>query len=158
MRALLIDDQGGGISSTMLFWHNLRAELIIMAAGLFSFGVLGLLAYAGNFALIGGALAATKLIGISPLLVFVAGILPHGMVELPSVILISAAMLYMGVRLVTPLEGRTIGETMIITFADVMKVFIGVCIPLLLVAALVEANITPRLLVAVLGHSLDIQP
>jgi stage II sporulation protein M len=155
IRVLLIEDNGSGISALTLFGHNLRAEIVIMGMGVFSFGVLGMLMYAGNFALIGGVLAATRLVGLSRWMVFLTGILPHGIVELPSVILASGAILYMGARLVTPIEDRTIGETMIITFAEVMKVFVAICIPLLLIAGLIEANITPRMLLAFLGHALE---
>jgi uncharacterized membrane protein SpoIIM required for sporulation/ABC-type transport system involved in multi-copper enzyme maturation permease subunit len=158
IRAFLIDDSPGGVSSATIFWHNLRAELLIMAVGLFSFGVLGLLLYIGNFGFIGGVLAATKLLGLSPAIVFLAGILPHGLFELPSVILSSAGMLYIGVRLVTPFEDKSIGETLLITLADFLKVFLGLCVPLLLVASLVEINLTPRILLAFLGQTLQIQP
>ncbi len=158
MRSFLLDDGTGNFSAGMLFWHNLRAELVILALGLFSFGVLSLVAFIGNFALIGAVLGALPSLGLSPWLVFVSGILPHGIVELPSIILLSAAALHMGLRLVTPDEGRSIGETMIITFADVIKILIAVCIPLLILAALIEANITPRILISVIGNSLNIQP
>ncbi len=158
IRTVLIDDGGSNLSTSMLFWHNLRAELIMLGLGFFSFGVLGLLLFLGNFSLIGGVLAVTRLVGLSPVMVLAAGILPHGILELPSIILVGAAMLYLGARLVTPLEGQSIGETMIISLAEVLKVFIAVCIPLLLLAGLVEAHLTPRLLLAVLGRTLEIQP
>jgi len=158
IHTFLLDDNSGGLSSILLFWHNLRAELVMMALGIFSFGVLSVLAFIGNFALIGGVLGAVRLVGISPWLVFVSGILPHGIFELSSIILLSASVLHMGLQLVTPKDGRSIGETMIITFADVIKVLIAICIPLLILAALIEANITPHILLAAVGHSLDIQP
>jgi uncharacterized membrane protein SpoIIM required for sporulation len=158
IRAVLIDEGGIGYSSRTLFWHNVRAELLMLAAGIFSFGVLGLLLFLGNFSLVGGVLAVTKLVGLSPLMVFMAGILPHGILELPSVILAAASVLYMGVRLVTPLEGKSIGETMIFTLADVSKVFLAVCVPLLLLAGLIEAHLTPRILLAALGRVIDLYP
>ena len=61
---------GGGISPWLLFWHNFQAELGITALGIFSFGILGIVVYIGNFSLIGGVLAASKIVGVSPLLVF----------------------------------------------------------------------------------------
>ncbi|PWH15214.1 MAG: hypothetical protein DDG60_06230 [Anaerolineae bacterium] len=159
IRALLItDNQEMGLSASTLFWHNLRAELLMIALGFFSFGVLGILAFLMNFSLVGGVLAATQLVGLSPAMVFVAGILPHGVFELPSVILAASGVLYLGVRLVTPLEGKTIGETLIITLADMLKIFIGICVPLLLLAGLIEAHLTPRVLLAALGRSLELQP
>jgi uncharacterized membrane protein SpoIIM required for sporulation len=148
----------GNLSASILFWHNLRAELVILLMGIFSFGVLSLFAFIGNFALIGAVLGFLPSLGLSPWLVCVSGILPHGIAELTSIILLSAAAFHMGLRLVTPEEGRSIGETLIVTFADVVKILIAVCIPLLILAALVEANLTPRILIAAIGHSLDIQP
>jgi uncharacterized membrane protein SpoIIM required for sporulation/ABC-type transport system involved in multi-copper enzyme maturation permease subunit len=158
MRAFLFSDMSTTISTGMLFWHNLRAELVMLLLGIFSFGVLSILAFIANFALIGAVLGVLPSLGISPVLVFLSGILPHGIVELPSVIFICAAVLHMGLRLVTPEEGRSIGETMIVTFADVIKVLIAVCVPLLILAALIEANITPHILIATIGQALDIQP
>ncbi len=154
IRSVLLDD----FSASNLFWHNLQAELIISALGIFSFGVLGILVYIGNFSLIGGVLGVTKMVGLSPALIFAAGILPHGIFELPSVILASGATLYMGVRLVTPIPGRSIGEVFITSIADVLKVLLAVCLPLLLIAALVEAGITPLILLRVLGNQLQLEP
>ncbi|MEI7844592.1 MAG: stage II sporulation protein M [Chloroflexota bacterium] len=158
VRGFLLDDGTGGISTGMLFWHNLRAELAVLALGIFSFGVLSIVALIGNFALIGAVLGFLPSVGLSPWLVFISGILPHGIVELPSVILISAAALHMGLRLVTPEEGRSIGETLIVTFADVIKILVAVCIPLLILAAIIEANVTPRILIAVIGQALELRP
>jgi uncharacterized membrane protein SpoIIM required for sporulation len=146
-----------GISPQFLFWHNFQAELGIIALGLFSFGVLGLVAYIGNFSLIGGVLAASKIVGVSPLLVFITGILPHGIFELTSIILASSAVLYTGVEVVTPKDGRTIGEAFIISLADLLKILFGICVPLLIVAALVESWITPRIFVHYLGNVLPIK-
>ena len=120
--------------------------------------VLSIFALLGNFALIGAALGAMPSLGFSPLLAFISGILPHGIFELPSVLLISAAALHMGLRLVTPEEGHSISETLIISLADGIKILLGICIPLLILASLVEANITPRILIAVIGHSLNLIP
>jgi len=158
MQSYLIDNGSGNVSSWLLFWHNLRAELVILGLGVFSFGVLSVVAFIGNFALIGGVLGAVRMVGLSPLTIFLAGILPHGIIELPSIILLSAAVFHMGLQLVTPEHGRSIGETMIVTFADVIKLLIAVCIPLLILSALIEANITPRILVAVIGHTLNLNP
>jgi uncharacterized membrane protein SpoIIM required for sporulation/ABC-type transport system involved in multi-copper enzyme maturation permease subunit len=158
IRSFLIDEGSTGFSSLTLFWHNLRAELIILVLGIFSFGILSMVAFIGNFALIGVLLGAVRMVGVSPALVLFAGIMPHGIIELPSIILLSAAALHMGLRLVTPDEGRSIGETMIITLADVVKLLFGVCIPLLIIAALIEANITPQILLAAVGHALDTHP
>ncbi len=141
-----------------LFFNNFRAEMIISALGIVSFGVLGMIAYIGNFAFIGGVLSiSAKSLGVSPLLIFLTGILPHGIFELPSIILVSSAVLHAGLTLVTPKDGRSIGEAFLISIADLLKIVIGVCIPLLFVAAMIEGWITPRLLAHFFGEALSVK-
>jgi uncharacterized membrane protein SpoIIM required for sporulation len=57
------------------------------------------------------------------------------------------------VRTVTPNPSESIGQVFIQTLADWMKIAIGLAFPLLLIAALVEANITPILLYNFLEQS-----
>jgi uncharacterized membrane protein SpoIIM required for sporulation/ABC-type transport system involved in multi-copper enzyme maturation permease subunit len=155
IRGLLLDEEQSSlnISSSWLFFNNLRAELMILLLGMVSFGVGGIMVYGLNFALVGGVLGAVEMVGLSALDVLLVGILPHGIFELPSIILVSAASLYMGVRTVTPNPSESIGQVFIQTLADWMKIAIGLAFPLLLIAALVEANITPILLYNFLEQS-----
>jgi uncharacterized membrane protein SpoIIM required for sporulation len=146
---------GGDLSPGFFFWHNVQAELGISLLGIFSFGVLGILVYILNFSLVGGVLAAAKVVGVSPILVFLTGILPHGIFEFPSIILASSAILYIGVELVTPKDGRTIGEAFIISIADLLKILLGICVPLLIMAAFVEAWVTTRIFDHYLGNVLQ---
>lgn len=146
-KVLLDEDQKTlDVTSSHLFFNNMRAEVLMLAIGMATFGVGGILIYGLNFALIGGVLALVEMVGISALDILVVGVLPHGIFELPSVILVSAAVLYMGVRLVTPDAGESISQVFIQTLADWLKIAIGLAFPLLLIAALIEANITPILL------------
>ncbi len=158
IRGIMQNSLGSGITTKMIFWHNLQAELIILLLGVFTFGILSIVVFIGNFALIGGILGVLPAVGLSPWLVFISGILPHGIFEMTSIILLSAAMLHLGLRLVTPEKGRSIGETLIMSLADVTKLLIGICIPFLILAAVIEANITPRLLITAVGHYFNLQP
>jgi uncharacterized membrane protein SpoIIM required for sporulation len=81
-----------------------------------------------------------------PILVYLLGmILPHGVVEIPVAILASAAILQAGAILATPTPGKTVGEVWITAMGEWAKIMVGVVIPLLLVAAALEAWITPRI-------------
>jgi uncharacterized membrane protein SpoIIM required for sporulation len=62
----------------------------------------------------------------------------------------SAVVLYMGVAIVTPQTGKSMGEVMLELLADWMKIFLGLVVPLLAVAAVIEAYVTPALLINVL--------
>jgi uncharacterized membrane protein SpoIIM required for sporulation/ABC-type transport system involved in multi-copper enzyme maturation permease subunit len=138
------------INAPYLFFNNTRAVLTIFLAGLVSFGVLGIMVYMLNIGLIGGLYALLRLLHMPVLPLFMAGILPHGIFEIPALMLGSATTLYFGVSLVTPQAGKSMGEVLIELFADWAKIFIGLVVPLLAVAALIEANITPLLLGSVL--------
>ena len=138
------------ISFPTIWGHNLQAILIIFLLGMFSFGVLGSMVYLLNMGIIGSVLALIQALGGSPLRVGLFGILPHGIFEIPALILSSAAILYIGVILVTPRPYRSLGEVLIEAIADWTKIGVGLVLPLLTVAAIIETWITPLLLVSVL--------
>ena len=145
-----LGDVQGSISALFLFVNNTRAVTIIFFAGLFSFGVLGVLLYMVNIGLIGGVFALFELLGAQPWTVFQYGVLPHGIFEIPALMISSAAMLYMGVAIVTPQTGKSMGEVILELLADWTKIFIGVVVPLLAIAAVIEAYLTPVLLASVM--------
>ncbi len=138
------------ISFPLIWGHNLQAVAVILLLGLFSFGVLGVLAYLLNMGVIGVVLSLIGALGGSPLKMGVLGILPHGIFEIPALILASAAMLYIGIALVTPRPQRTLGEVLIEAIADWMKIGLGLVLPLLTIAAVVETWVTPALLSSLL--------
>jgi uncharacterized membrane protein SpoIIM required for sporulation/ABC-type transport system involved in multi-copper enzyme maturation permease subunit len=136
------------LSFPLIWGHNLQAIIVIMLLGLFSFGVLGALAYLLNMGVVGAVLALIGILGGSPLQIGIFGILPHGIFEIPALILASAAILHIGITLVTPRPQRTLGEVLIESIADWAKIGFGLVLPLLTVAAVVETYITPVLLLS----------
>jgi len=142
----------GSINAPFLFLNNTRAVVVIFFMGLFSFSVLGLLLYMLNIGLIGGVFALLQLLGIQPWPIFLAGVVPHGIFEIPALMIGSAVVLYMGASIVTPQTGKSMGEVILELLADWAKIFLGVVVPLLAVAALIEANITPGLLQNVMSR------
>jgi uncharacterized membrane protein SpoIIM required for sporulation/ABC-type transport system involved in multi-copper enzyme maturation permease subunit len=130
-----------------IWWQNVRALLISMVLGGISFGILGLIPITVTMAITGylGALLASNGVSIFSYLTFV---LPHGILEIPAAILATAAVLQAGALLATPTPHKTIGEVAISAFANWCKIMVGVVIPLLFIAAAIEAWITPRLAVA----------
>lgn len=139
------------LNAPFLFLNNTRAVALIFFAGMVSFSVLGVLLYAVNISLIGGLFALFEILGVNPVPLFVAGVLPHGVFELPALMIGSAVVLYFGAAIVTPQTGKSMGEVIIELCADWAKIFIGLVVPLLAIAAIIEAYITPSLLVNVLG-------
>ena len=140
------------LPAPVLFFHNARTTVIFLVLGLLSFGTLGLTLFIGNIALVGAVLGAAQLVGYSPLLAFAAGILPHGIFELSAIVLATAAMLKVGAQLVTPQPDKSLGETLLISLADWFRVFIGIVLPFLAIAALIEIYITPDLIKLAFPH------
>jgi len=139
-----------GISFQTIWGHNLQAILVILLFGLFSFGVLGILVYLLNMGLIGAVLALIQAMGASPLKVGMYGILPHGIFEIPALVLASAAIMYIGIVLVTPRPQLTLGEVLIEAIADWTKIGVGLVLPLLTIAAIIETWVTPVILLSAL--------
>jgi uncharacterized membrane protein SpoIIM required for sporulation/ABC-type transport system involved in multi-copper enzyme maturation permease subunit len=141
-----LDTLGERLPAPLLFYYNARTTVVFLLLGLVSFGTLGLTLFIGNIALIGGVMGAAQLVGYSPLLAFSAGILPHGIFELSAVCLATAAMLNVGAQLVTPQPDKSLGESLLIGLADWLRVFVGVVLPFLAIAAVIEIYLTPVLI------------
>ncbi|NJD58733.1 MAG: stage II sporulation protein M, partial [Anaerolineae bacterium] len=135
-----------GIPFQTIWGHNLQAIAVILLLGMVSCGVLGVVIYLLNVGIVGAVLALIQVTGGSPVKIGLAGILPHGIFEIPALILASAAVFQIGILLVTPNPRRSLGEVMIAAFADWAKVTVSMVIPLLTIAAMVEAWVTPWLL------------
>ncbi|MFN3307776.1 MAG: stage II sporulation protein M [Anaerolineales bacterium] len=129
----------------LVWFQNLRAILLASLGGFFSFGVFGMLVLLLPFALIGYFMASLVQVGISPWVFLGAFILPHAILEVPAILIAGGAILRMGASFATPARGQTVGEAWLRALADWARVMLGLVMPLLLGAALVEMLITPRL-------------
>ena len=139
------------ITYGLIFGHNTQAVFATLLLGIFSLGVLGVLVFMLNMGVVGAALALFQTMGFSAWRIFLLGILPHGILEIPAIMLASAGVLYLGAILVTPNPSKTMGEVFLRGLADWFKIAVGLVIPLLAIAAAIETYITPLLLVNMLG-------
>jgi len=138
------------INAPSIFLHNARTLFLSSMLGAVSFGTAALLLVMAPIGVVGfltGALAQT---GTDPATFLVAFILPHGIFEIPAVVLATGLGLRLGATLIS---GARRGENsgFISALADWFKVFVIVVLPLLLAAAFVEANITPRVVTFFFG-------
>lgn len=140
----------GGVLTVWM--HNLRAIILATILGIFSFGVLGILVLMLPFILIGFFTASVAILGISPPLFLSAFVLPHGILEIPAIMIAGAAIIRLGATFTTPANGMTIGEAWLHALADWFKTCLLYVIPLLLGAALLEVYITPRIVLLLLGN------
>lgn len=138
-----------GVGSVWL--HNIRAIVLASVLGLFSFGVLGVIILMLPLALVGYFMASLTTVGMSPALFFGSFVLPHGILEIPAIILAGGAILRLGATLATPSHGQTVGESLLNSLADWFRVMIGLVLPLLLGAAILEVYLTPLIVTLVMG-------
>jgi len=134
-----------------ILWHNLRAVIIAMLLGCFTLGVAGALILMLPMIIIGFFTGLVSLAGISPITVLSASLMPHGIFEIPALILAGAAILQVGASLVTPYRKETIGESLVSSIADWAKITLALVIPLFLGAAILEVFVSPLLMVRLLG-------
>lgn len=142
----------GSFSPWAIFFNNVRALLIAAGGALISMGILALLLLTAPVAIIVYIVGQIGGMGFNPWLFLVVTVLPHGIVELPAAILATAQAMRMGdVMLSPPEEGGGING-ILREIGHFVKLFASVVLPLLLLAAWIEARITPHLLLNFLGR------
>ena len=134
-----------------IWWHNLRAVILAILLGTFTLGVAGVLILMLPMIVIGFFTGLLALTGMSPFTVLAAAIMPHGIFEIPALILAGACILQVGASLVTPHQKETIGESLVSSLADWVKIILALVIPLFLGAAILEVFTSPLLMVRLLG-------
>ena len=136
----------------VIFWQNLRVIAIAALLGIFTLGVTDILIFMLPWTLVGYLGAQIAANGGNPLLFFVAAVLPHALFELPALILAGAAALRWHATALSPPPDRTVGESWLLAAADFVRVMVALVIPLLIIAALVEAYVTPRVVIWIYGN------
>jgi uncharacterized membrane protein SpoIIM required for sporulation len=135
----------------LLWFHNLRAMTLGSVAGIFSFGILGVLILLVPITLISYLMQPMMAAGVPAWKYLLGLVIPHGLFEIPSIILLGGAILQIGVSLVTPNKGESILDGLVRSVGEWAKIMIGLILPLMLIAAAIEALVTPRLAVWLFG-------
>lgn len=135
-----------------IFFQNVRVLLLLALLGTFTFGILGILVFMAPWVIVGFAAGQIFLAGENPLLFIAATVLPHAIFELPAIMLAAAAALRWHLTVIAPPPNSTLSEAFVATAAEFTRIFIGLVLPILLLAAFVEAFITPQVMIAVYGR------
>ena len=145
MEAMLesgVISQSGTISVVDLLLNNWMAILMCVLYGFLPFLFFPVLILFSNSFLI-GAMGAYYHINGMPLSVFLAGILPHGVFELPALAIAAALGFTLCLTLAKKIL-RAPGTPLMKDLAsDVLRTLLLILFPLVLVAALMEAYVTP---------------
>ncbi|MBI4790253.1 MAG: stage II sporulation protein M [Chloroflexi bacterium] len=140
------------IDTVSILLNNIRALATAALLALFSFGSLALLLLLVPMGMVGFMAGEIAGLGYDPATFLFAFIVPHGLFELPAATLATAFALRLGASIIAPPAGVSAGENLLHALADLVKIFVFVVVPLLLVAAIVEANLTPQIVLWFYGR------
>jgi len=130
--------------------QNVRVLALGTLLSIMSFGVLGVIVAVIPFGILGFLVGQPlwSQIGVGT---YLAAVMLHTLIEAPAAIIASAAALRLGMTFTQKHESETTGEAFLKAFADCLRLGVGVVLPLLIIAALVEVYITPLLVRLTLG-------
>lgn len=134
----------GRISFFALFANNMQACIITMLYGLIPFAYLVALPMGINAILLG--VLAADAVANGSLSTFLLAILPHGIVELPALVLAFAMSAYVCGQMTRRCRKDKTAHSLLECMVLISRFLFIVLIPMLLAAALLEAWVTPMLL------------
>lgn len=124
---------------------NLRSLALGALLAVFSFGVMASVPLMSTMGIVGFLAHQVAFAGYNPLIFMAAFILPHGWLELPAVILVTAFALRLGASIIAPPENLTVSDSLLLALADFVKIVFLIAIPMLAVAAFLEVHLTPQI-------------
>lgn len=140
----------GNVAADFIFAHNMRVVLLMALLAIFSFGSVALLVTFLPGLVIAYLVASAAQAGLWDALRMLSLVMPHGLVELPAVFFAAALALRIGLDLARPPRGVVVSGSLAFGLVNFLK-GLAVVAPLLLLAAIIEAHLTPRIALYFLG-------
>jgi len=122
--------------------QNMRVLILAVFLAMFTFGVLGVIITILPFGIFGYIMGNISAAGLSPT-PFILAVLPHGLIEIPAIMIVGAAALQLGAVPTQPPANMTVGEAWIRQLADTLKIGLAVVLPMLILAGILEVRLTP---------------
>ena len=141
----LLDEQGN-ISTLLLLGNNAQATFTAAALGLVPFVFLPVFSLVLNAVVVGAAVALSGIAGMTGWQMVLLGLLPHGIFEIPAIMLGVSMGLYLCSVMNGTLRKRPGTPRIEAVLPGLAGVFLLGAVPLLVLAAVVETNVTPLLL------------
>jgi stage II sporulation protein M len=141
-----------GFSPWNILFFNLRSLTLGALLAVFSFGVMAFLPIMSTMGIVGFLAHQVAFAGHNPWLFLAVFILPHGWLELPAVVLVTAFALRLGASVIAPPKGLSLSDSLLLALADFIKVVLLVAIPMLVAAAFLEVYLTPQVVLQILGR------
>ena len=134
-------DDAGNLSVVGLLLNNVRACMAAIGLGIIPFLFLPVIALVTNSAIIGTLFGLSMELGL-PIGTMIAGILPHGIFDIPALIMAISLGIYVckeiTMRILKKREGSLRED-----LADAGRFLALIILPLIITAAVIEAYITP---------------
>ena len=137
--------ESGGISFLGILLNNWFAMLFSVLYGFLPFVFLPVLSIITNPVLV-GAMAAYYTISGLPLTLFFAGILPHGIFEIPALLLAVSMGVALCRNIIRLITRSAMAVPMVEFLTGLLQTMLLLIFPLILLAAAVDSFITPALL------------
>lgn len=134
-------DEAGNFSVFALLVNNWQAMLFAAAYGFIPFLFLPVLSLLINGALVGMLGGLYLSVGALPL--YLAGTLPHGIFELPAIVLSVACGVCLCRNLCRIITGSPRRAPMVEVLGDLLRVLLLMVMPLTVAAAVLECYVTP---------------
>jgi uncharacterized membrane protein SpoIIM required for sporulation len=134
-----------------IFTQNARILLAATILAAFSFGVMALVLTPAVYAILGYVVSQAVISDFLGMDLVLASVVPHGIVEIPIIVLATAAAFRLGAVITRPPENTTVGHVWTTAMGDTLKIGFGLILPGLLLAAFLEVVVTPRIILAVIG-------
>lgn len=145
----LLDEQGN-ISTLLLLGNNLQATFTAVLMGIIPFVFLPVFSLTVNAVVVGAAVVLSGMTGMASWQMVLLGLLPHGIFEIPAIMLGVSMGLYLCSVMNATLRKRPGTPRIEAVLPRLAGVFLFGAVPLLVLAAVVETTVTPLLLGLVL--------
>ena len=143
-------DEEGNLSPLGLLANNWRAMLMPVLLGFIPFLFLPLLTLAANGGLLGMMAPWLQRNGMG-LTVYLAGILPHGILELPALVLSAACGVYLCRNMGRILFRSERAEPLVELVSNLLRVMLLLVFPMVAAAAVLEVYVTPAVMMLSIG-------
>ena len=137
-------DEQGNFDAIALFFNNSRSMVAGILMGFIPYIYFTALSLGVNSMLL-GFFAALYVDNGYPMVQYFAALFPHGLFELPAMVITFACGIYL-CHTVTDYVRNNVKGTIKTALSNLLRVFFIQTVPLLLIAAFLEAYVTPRFL------------
>ena len=143
--AIAAGKKGASLMVT-IFLNNLKSSTMYVIMGIIPFIFIPGFDAASNGAILGAALAKTSsAVNMSPVKLFLLGVAPHGIFEIPALI-VSATLGIIICREITRGLLRKPHKKLNDVLEETARCYVLIVLPLIAIASVIEAYITPMLL------------